>query len=76
MRANVFCFCLALSLKSVADDSIQLDEMTIIATPENYCVEDANTATRTHTSLLETPFSVGVISPELLNDSQVLISDS
>jgi iron complex outermembrane receptor protein len=57
---------------SLADDVIHvLDDMTITATSENYFVEDANTATRNQTSLLETPFSVGVISPELLNDSQV-----
>lgn len=57
---------------SVAEDSIQvLDEMTVTATPDSYFVEEANTATRNQTSLLETPFSVGVISPELLNDSQI-----
>jgi iron complex outermembrane receptor protein len=57
---------------SFADDAVQvLDDMTITATPENYFIEDANTATRLETSLLEAPFSVGVISPELLNDSQV-----
>lgn len=57
---------------SFADDAVQvLEDMTITATPESYFVEDANTATRNQTPLLETPFSVGVISPELLNDSQV-----
>jgi iron complex outermembrane receptor protein len=72
---QVFRFLLLAALtqqNSFAEDSIfVLDDMTITATPENYFVEEANTATRNQTSLLETPFSVSVISPELLNDSQV-----
>jgi outer membrane receptor protein involved in Fe transport len=71
MLAFLLLLILAIN-DSFADDAVQvLEDMTITATPESYFVEDANTATRNQTSLLETPFSVGVISPELLNDSQV-----
>lgn len=67
----VLLFILAIS-DSFADDVVQiLDDMTITAKPETYFVQDTNTATRNQTSVLETPFSVGVISPEVLNDSQV-----
>jgi iron complex outermembrane receptor protein len=67
-----FLLLVTLPHSSFADDTVQsLGDVTIIETPESYFTEDANTATRNQASLLETPFSVGVISPELLNDSQV-----
>ena len=73
-QANLL-ICLLLFLFSTnafSNDMVEvLSDMTITALPENYFVEEANTATRNQTSLLETPFSVGVISPELLKDSQV-----
>jgi len=72
IQANsLILLSLLLSQNALSDDVIELDEMHVIAEPENYFVEEANTATRNQTSLLETPFSVGVISPELLSDSQV-----
>ena len=64
-QANLL-ICLLLFLFSTnafSNDMIEvLSDMTITALPENYFVEEANTATRNQTSLLETPFSVGVIS--------------
>ena len=71
IQANLLIFILLFSQNALSDDAIELDEMHVVAEPENYFVEQANTATRNQSSLLETPFSVGVISPELLSDSQV-----
>lgn len=70
--ANILIY-IALTLVSTtvsANDSIELlDEMHVIAEPENYFTDDASTATRNNSSLFETPYSVGTLSAELLADT-------
>lgn len=47
----------------------ELEEIKVYAPAESYITQTAQTATRTPTNLMETPYSVGVISPTLLQDS-------
>lgn len=59
-----------------AAETATLPELTIRAAPYNaYVAPDATTATKTETPLMETPFSVQVITQQVLQDQQATTFD-
>lgn len=66
------------SSTSVEGSPIKLDELTVTGEPEyGYRAEQATTATKVETPLLETPLSIQVVPRAVLDDQQVIrLSDA
>lgn len=58
--------------QSASDDSIQV---VVTGEQDGYFVPNANTATRTNTSILDTPQSIQVIPQQVLEDQQIIRVD-